>query len=163
MAKHKFYKSIWHTKYISKGKTLWEFDKRNALVDEGEKLLLNTFFRATDVPTKFYVGLNYGELNEQSTLIHIANEPSGNGYARATLERDTVDFPALELDEGDYQLTTKTLTFSASGGTVGPVNVAFIATSTDNSGFLVSFISMPNTFTISDGDSVEFTIKIKAM
>jgi len=164
MGKHQFFEGIWNIKQIRDGEVLWEITKRNALVNEGEKIILDAFFRGSNVPASFYVGFCYGEINEESQLVHIPNEPnSANGYARALLSRNEVDFPVLELNEGDYQLTTKEMTITASGGSIGPLNKAFMATSATDVGFLLSFISLPTTVTIQDGDNITFSIKIKAM
>ena len=164
MSKHNFFEGLWNIKQVRKGKVLWEITKRNALVDEGEMIILDAFFRNSNVPSSFYVGFCYGEINEVSQLVHIPNEPSSaNGYSRALLSRNEVDFPVLELNEGDYQLTTKEMTITASGGSIGPLNKAFMATSETSVGYLLSFISLPTVVTIQDGDDITFSIKIKAM
>jgi len=165
MGKHKFFEGIWNIKQIRKGKVLWEITKRNALVNEGEMIVLDAFFRGSNVPTSFYIGFCYGEINEDSQLVHIPNEPDSgvNGYARAELPRSEVSFPTLELNEGDYQITSKEMTITASGGLIGPLNKAFMATSATDVGYLLSFLSLPTTITIQDGEDLTFSIKIKAM
>jgi len=163
MAKHL---AIWDVVHKNKGgKVLNEFTKSNFLTNLGEKLVLLCLFRAEQVPDFFSLGLFYGTLTEESTLIQVPNEPFGNGYSRQQLLRQASDFPSILLDEdGDYILYSKTLTITASGGTIGPVNGAFlVVTDTDDVETMIAVMSMPTTMTIQDAETLTFTIKIKAM
>jgi len=161
MGRHEWYEAIWDLSYVSKGKVLWREVKKNALVDEGEKLILNSFFRNTDNPSYFYIRLCNDTLDEQSTLLSVENEPSGNGYSPYQLPRSTTGFPTLEYHEYDWRVRTAEFTFTASGGPIGPVKTCFIATSSDSSGYLVGVLPLSMTRTILDGDSLVGTIWIK--
>lgn len=157
--------AIWNIKHIDKeGNILHEFERENALVNEGERVLLNAFFRGTEVPTSFYIGLCYGEYSEENQLVHIANEPTGNGYSRQLIERSIIGFSTIELHEGDYRITSKELSIEASGGSIGPVDKAFLCTSSDASGNLLSIVNFPGgSRTIASGETLTFSLKIKAM
>jgi hypothetical protein len=162
--KHNLFRSVWTCRILRGGKVISEFFKENALVDQGELLVLNTFFRGLYIPDHFFVGLAFGAIGETSTIGMIPNEPSGNGYARQTLTRDASGFTVLGMDEGDYYIQTKTLEISASGGNIGPINKVFMgAELVDGTQFLVSYLNTPTEITIYDGDTFEFSIKIKAM
>jgi len=165
MGKHKWYRAIWDVSYFSKGEKKWSFKKENALVDEGERLVLESFFRNQLVPDRFKVGFCYGAMSEETTAADIPNEPVGNGYSRQTLERDTIDFDQIALDEGDWMVYTKEMTIVASGGDIGPINNAFMVTEHDDTGsvYLLSFMGMPTTTIIYDGDLIAFRISIKCM
>ncbi len=164
MGKHKFYRCDWTIKHKRGEEVLFEGSFRNALVDQGEQLILQAFFQAENVPTNFFVGLAYGSMSEASTLDTIPNEPSGNGYARITLTRDTTGFPEMEQDEGDWVVYSAEKYFEASGGSIGPVNVAFIgADLPDTTQRLVSYLSLPIETTLASGETLTFTLKIKAM
>ena len=158
---HPFYEGIWDIKHIRDDKVIWEEEAHNDLVDEGEQSLLQVYFRGLEEPTSFYLRLAYDSIRETDTLSNIENEPSGNGYAAETLARSPSGFPVLEKHEGDYRVVSKTCTFTASGGVIGPVNVMFLATSTDATGKLIASISMSISRTLQSGDSLQATIKIK--
>ena len=163
MGHHKFYEAIWDLTYTHKGKVLWTKKIHNSLVDLGEKLLLDVFFRSKNIPTQFYVGFSYCTLQETNGMVHIAGEPSGSGYSRQLVERSSVGFPILTMHEGDYVVYTKYLTLEASGGNIGPVNNAFFTTEEDNSGILISFMNLASDLIIYDTDSLTFRIRVKAM
>jgi len=167
--KHKFYECIWNIKCVDmNGKLRWEEEHPNILVDEGEKAILDVFFRDKDSlyfsdldNPKFYVGLYRGTVTESTILATIPNEPTGNGYARLVCERSSVGWPTIEQDEGDYRVISKEFTLTASGGTIGPVNGAFIGTSSDNSGVLIGAVAMSIERTILSGDTIIFQMRVK--
>ena len=123
--------------------------------------MLIQFFRNQEAPTEFYVRLCNDSLVETDTLDDILNEPSGNGYSPQLVERSTTGFPTIELDSGDYRLISKTVTFTADGGNIGPVNTMFIATTSDNTGVLLAFLNLSLVRTILDGDSGTAELRIK--
>ena len=161
MGKHQFYNAVWSFRHVRKGKVIWEEEKRNALVDQGESSMLDTFFRGLNVPSEFYIRLARSTILDTSVLNDIANEPSGNGYAAALIERSAVGFDTLELDEGDYRVISKEVSFTASGGDIGPISVAFLSTTSDNLGLLLAFVNLSLERTILDGDSVYCRMRIK--
>ena len=164
MGKHQFYVCEWDVTIRRGEEILSQYKKNNALVDQGERLMLETFFRNENSPSDFFVGLAYGSMGESSTLDTIPGEPSGNGYGRITLNRDTTDFPTMEQDDGDWVVYTVEKVFEASGGSIGPVNLAFMgANIADGTSRLVSYLSLPVETTMQDGETLTFTLKIKAM
>jgi len=164
MKKHKFYEGVWQFKHYRKGNLLWESGPvHNDLVDSGEETMLKAFFRGSSVPSAFYVRLAKDTIVETDTLIDIAGEHSGDGYSAQLVERSSVGFPQLELISGDWRISSKEVEYEASGGDIGPVNVAFLATSSDNSGDLLAFVNLPLERTILDGDKayVSFRVTLK--
>jgi hypothetical protein len=161
MSKHKFWEGIWEITHIRNGKALYKEELRNALVDEGEENLLDTYFRDQNSPSAFYFRLCNDALAETDTLAEIQNEPSGNGYAAQQVERSTVGFPTLEFHDGDYRVVSKEITFTAGGGAIGPVNTCFVATTPDNTGKLIAYVPLSLTRTILDGDSMILRMRIK--
>lgn len=167
--KHKFYECIWNIKCVNKDKKLlWEEEHPNILVDQGEKALLDVFFRAKDntyfsdsVNPKFYIGLCKGTVSESTILATIPGEPSGNGYSRLACERSDVGWPTIEQDAGDYRVISKELSLTALGGSIGPVNGAFIGTSLDNSGSLIGAVVMVIERTVLAGDIIIFQLRVK--
>lgn len=153
MGKHKWYVGIWEITHFDKnGKVKHHEEIRNSLANEGESIMLDSFFRGLNSPTTFFIRLCHDSLDEADTLLTVQNEPVGNGYAPIELERSTTGFPTLELHDGDYRLVSKQVTFTASGGDIGPVNTAYLATTSDNSGKLVCFAGLSVERTVLDGE-----------
>jgi hypothetical protein len=144
------------------GRLIWSQEwTPNALADEGEANILDVYFRNQNAPTQFYLRLYNSTPTETSTLSSLTGEPSGNGYAAQLVERSTVGWPTLALDAGDYQLTSKEVTFSASGGSWGPVTYCVLATTSDNTGKLISFVALSTSRTLQAGESLKVTMKQK--
>jgi len=166
MSKKQWYECIWNIKcYDKNGVLCWEEERPNILTDEGEKAIVDTFFRARDSlyfgATNFYVGLYNGTISESTILATIPGEPSGNGYSRLVCERSTTGFPELEQDEGDWRVVSKEFSLVASGGSIGPISGAFLATSSDDSGALIGAVATAVERTVLAGDTVTFQLRVK--
>lgn len=148
--------------YNADGSIKDQWSMFNALLDEGEQDILDIVFRNASEPSSFYVGLCNSTPGETTTLTTLSGEPSGSGYARIALARDNTDFPTLALASGDYQLTSKTVTFTASGGTIGAVTSAFLCTvASGTSGKLYASVALSTSRTLADGESLTVTLNIK--
>ncbi|NMC74373.1 MAG: hypothetical protein GYA56_08480 [Geobacteraceae bacterium] len=148
--------------YNAAGRLKWSETAHNALADEGEQLFLNVVLRGGTAPANTYLRLYNTTPEETSTLAGIAAyEPSGNGYSPQALPSSSSGWLSLALDSGDYMATSVTKTFTASGGTIGPVTHLVLATSSDNSGKLVSYAALSTTRTLADGDSLQVTYRLK--
>jgi hypothetical protein len=110
------------------------------LHDEGEQFLLSTLFAGVAMPTNLYLGLdNRTTLAASDTLASLVSEPTVNGYARQAV--NSASFTVV-FTGGAYQANTPIVTFSATGGSWGPVNNLFLATSSDNSGKLIATVTL---------------------
>lgn len=89
---------------------------KNTLVGVGASNFLRTLFRGESVlPTSFYLGLTNSNYNWDSTIADLAaGEPTGNGYARQELTRNTTDWTVQEIN-GFMQALSKIVSFTASG------------------------------------------------
>lgn len=163
MSKHNFWEGLWRVKHVRDGKVIYEDIIKNALADEGEKSIADCYFRNLNAPTQFYLRLAYDTLVETDTLNTVQNEPSGSGYSAKLVERSAVGFPTLEFHEGDWRVITKEISFLASGGDIGPINTFYFATTTNNTGILIGYISLATARTILAGDTmiVQPVIKLK--
>jgi len=164
--KHEWFDGRWDIKHIRNGKIIWEVkDKSNILVDQGEKAVVDTFFRNNSsiyfASDNFWAGLYKGTISESTTLVTIPNEPSGNGYIRLQIERSTVGFPIIDQYEGHWRVTSKEVSLTAVGGDIGPINGAFLCTSLDNSGILIGAVAIDPERTIIAGDTIYFQLKIR--
>jgi len=160
-----FFDNIWIIKCFDKnGNLKWEETGKNNITTEGAEALLEVFFRndTTYVPTEFYIRLCNDTLTSSDTLTTILNEPGSTyGYAGQLVERSSTGFPTKELSDGDYRLVSKEVTFTASGGVIGPVTTAYLATTINNDGKLICYKVLSVTRTIADGDSAVIQMKIK--
>lgn len=157
------YKSIWNIKHIRNGEVIWEDTGKNSLAQQGQEATLELMFRGTSAyaPAQYYVRLCNEDLVISSTLATVSTEPAGTyGYAAQLLERSTTGFPTKSLISGVYTLTTKVLTFTASGGSIGPVKTAYLATTSDNSGSLIAYRGLSMARTVLNGDSMTLQFAI---
>lgn len=166
MGRHNWWNCIWTMKYHDpQGNLLFEEDKKNSLVDEGEKACIEVFLRANDAtyfPTDdFYIGFYRGSIAETTTLLTVPNEPSGNGYDRQTVRRSTAGWPTLEQHEGDWRAISEEVTFQSTGGDIGPFSGAFLCTSLDNLGYLIASVATSAERTILSGASMSLSLKVK--
>lgn len=161
MQGHIEWEGIWHFKHVRDGKVIWEEHAHNDLVNQGESMMLDSFFRNQQTPSQFYVRLCYDTVGETDTLSSIRNEPVGNGYSAVELPRDTDGWPTLELHNGDYRISSKEANFTASGGDIGPVDTAYLANTIDNTGSLIAIVGLSVERTIIDGDTMYVTLRIK--
>lgn len=159
---------IWSFKHVRNGKIIWKLKKHNLLMKEGGKAIVDTFMRGNAATyflnTNFYVGLYRGSVSRSTVLATIPGEPSGNGYSRQMCERSSVGFPTLAVDDDDYwSVTSKEMTITASGGSIGPIDGGFLCTSSDSSGFVIGSVATGVQRTILAGDSmiVQLTVRFK--
>lgn len=148
--------------YDAQGKLKWEeLNLKNNLSDEGEYMFLDVVLRAGTAPSGFYLRLFNDTPVETDTLGNLTGEPTANGYAAQTVERSTTGWPTLALDSGDYRAVSSTEIFTASGGSWGPVIYCVLATSTDSSGKLVSYVALSQSRTLATGESLQVTYRLK--
>ena len=157
----------WDIRCVRNGQIIWEIkDKKNLMVNEGCKAILDTFFRANDASyfgmTDFYVGLYNGTISATTTLVTVPEITLEHGYdTRLLLERDTTGWPTIELHEARWRVVSKELNLTAAGGGIGPFTGAFLCTSSGPSGALISSVATDIEREILASDNAYFTLKIK--
>jgi hypothetical protein len=161
--KHRFWLGEWEVFHWDKdGRILWSEVIRNALADEGEKYILDDFFRNLNAPATFYLGLCNDALQDTDTLADILNEPVGNGYARQEITRNSTGWPVLALDAGDYQVISKLVTYLATGGSIGPVNTMFLCNVlSGTAGYHYAWAALSQSRTLANGEALGCKIKVK--
>ena len=148
------------------GNIKWEEQNvPNALANEGEYAILDTMMRGNTAPTQYYLRLYNTTPTLTSTLSTLSTyEPStANGYnpANQGITRNSTGWPLVpQLVSNHYEITSKTITITASG-TVGPVTYAALSTSSDNTGKLMAYAALSATRTLASGDSLQMTYKIR--
>jgi len=100
-------------------------------------------------------------VTEADTLADLVGEPGGtNGYSRQAADTGTTDWSASQVS-GDWQAKTATLTITASGGSIGPLNTVFLCTSSDNTGRLLQTLAMATEKTLADGEGLDLTTYVR--
>ena len=151
----------------SDGNIRWqELNVPNALANEGEYLILDVMFRGNTAPTGYFLRLYNTTPSLTSTLSTLSTfEPAtANGYAPASqgITKDATGWPLVpQLVTSHYEITSKSITITASGGTIGPVTYAALSTTSDNTGKLVAYAALSATRTLQIGDSLAMTYKIR--
>lgn len=161
--KHQFWYGVWEVSHFDKdGNVIWSEEVRNGLADEGENNILDQYLRAQNAPTSFYLGLCNDTPTDDDTLTTITGEPSGFGYSRQQVTRDVTGWPTLALDAGDWMATSKLVTYTASGGTIGPVNCLFLTNvASGTAGKFLAFAALSQSRTLQDSESLGCKMKIK--
>lgn len=171
---HKIYRPSWKdiarlvkAKLLGYPVSYKELNIPNALMDEGEQVILEFFFRNNNLmgASPFYFGLGNnggtpGVPAETATLASIT-EVSGSGYARIAVARDTTDWGATALDAGDYQTTSATKTFSATGTWTAADYLFLTDVDSGTSGKLLATVALSASRTLVNGDSLQVSMKVK--
>jgi hypothetical protein len=143
------------------GKIKWTETRKNALANEGQQEMLAVYLQGATAPTGYALGLSSMTFAKTTGYAGITNEPSGNGYARQTINRTAIagGWPTLALDVGDYKATASTVTFTASGAGFGPVTSAMLVSATNNK--LISYTALSTSRTLAAGDTLQVTYAVK--
>lgn len=136
---------------------------RNLLHDEGEEAILGAAYtEGYTVPAAYYIGLDdRASIAEGDSLTDLVGEPAVGGYARQAVNSDATDW-TLEQDAGDWQVVSKTVTFTPSGASYPAVlNMFLCDVATGTSGKLHASVALSQERTVLDGDSLQTDITIK--
>lgn len=139
----------------------WEETTDNALLDEGERDILNIYFRNTTGPANFFMGLHSGTLAETHTLANVV-EPAQAGYARQQIARSTAGWNAPSLDAGDYKVTQAAASSFNAAATWTPVSEIFLAsTSAGAVGSVILSAPLSTLRSLVSGDRLDVTLSMK--
>jgi len=140
------------------GKVLWQQNNiKNLLHTDGEDFILRVLFAGESLPSNYYLGLdNRSEVLAADTMTTIQNEgsePSTNGYSRVVLTTGA-SFTIQLTVGGNTEALSPISSFSASGGSWGPIINLFLTTEADFSGRLISSVSLSNAVTVLDTETL---------
>ena len=140
------------------GKLLWEQrDIKNLLHTDGEEFILRLLFAGESLSSFYYLGLdNRSDVLAADTMTTVQNEgsePATNGYSRVVLTVAS-SFTIQLSSGGNTEALTPISSFSASGGSWGPIANLFLTTEADDSGRLISTVSLSNAVTVGDGETL---------
>ncbi len=142
----------------SAGNVIWS-DKNlyNVFHSEGEEFVLRAVFVGgvanTIIPVNYYFGLdNRTTPAIADTMLSLTSEPSTNGYGRIAVS-STNTF-TVALTGSNFRADGPIVTFSASGGSWGPVKNLFLTDQIDGSGFLIASVPLSQTLILDTGEVV---------
>ncbi len=143
---------------IRDGEIILQFKNlKNLLHASGENFILRACFfggqTSSIIPENYYLGLDNREnLDVADTMVSLAGEPSGNGYSRQAIS--SAGSFVISTSSGHYIATSPIVTFQATGSSWGPVNNLFLTTETDETGYLISSVELPQAVTVAAGDMI---------
>lgn len=127
----------------------------NMLHRTGEQYILNSAFIGSK-PDFFYFGLDgrttLAAIDTMVTISNNGNEPTINGYSRVAVSSSNAF--SLNLSSEHYVATCPVISFSATGGSWGPVKNLFLTTASDNTGILIASAPLSQNTTLSAGDTL---------
>lgn len=142
------------------GEILWsQKNILNLLHNTGEQFILNAVFVGgvdnTFIPSAYYVGLdNRGSIVTTDTMstVNGGGEPTGNGYVRQAIS-SSGQF-VVSAQNNNYKAVSPLLSFSATGGSWGPVSNIFLTTTANFSGILIASAQLATPITVTSGQSI---------
>jgi hypothetical protein len=144
------------------GDVLWKSENiRNILHTSGEEFMLTSLFSdASTIPTDYVFGLdNRLTVAAADTMTDVSLvEPAGNGYFRQAVASDG-QF-VISVVNGVNRASGPIITFSAAGGSWGPVRNLFLTDQPDSSGFLIASVPLAQVLTVADGESVSMRMAL---
>lgn len=153
--------TILEIKHLSKdGQILWEAKNLpNTLHTDGEEYMLKAVFTGgvtnTFIPASYYFGLDNRVsilAADDMTTISTSNEPSTNGYNRASVS-STGQF-SVSVSVSNNIATSPVVSFTATGGSFGPIRNMFMTDESTNSGFLIASVPLTTQLTVSSGETI---------
>ena len=154
--------SVWDVWCVDKnGRELWREHVTNLLHDEGEEFIVKTMFPETkSVPTTYYMLIDDRVTIAEADTLPPTGEPSVGGYARQPINSDATDFTAVQ-DSGDWQVTTKTVSWTPSGADLPSVRNLGFAETLNDTGAFISSVALSAPRVVKDGDTLNASMIIK--
>ena len=112
------------------------------------------------VPANFYVGLVEDESVDFDNSLGDLTELAGNGYSPQAVASNSTDLVSATTEPNGWKLTTKEVTFTASGGAWETAKNAILKTTSDDSGKLLGYMELDGGagYTLADGEHVDVTM-----
>lgn len=155
---------ILEIQHIRDGKVIWE-DKNldNTLHTLAEQYFLSVIFGGVVPPANYFMGLDdRAVIDITDTMETLVGEPTSNGYVRQQVSSSTgwniqpITIGTTQI----YQAIGSIVTFQANGGSWGPANNLFMATTIDNTGVLLASVLLSQQVTLNSGDSINMRMSL---
>ena len=145
------------------GNIIWnQKNIKNTFHQEGEYFLLSVAFNSVSgvtVPTSYYLGLdNRVNIQLNDGLENLSEEPTQNGYTRQAVS--SANGFTVSLQSDNYLAVSTIVAFQATGGSWGPIRNIFLATTSTNSGYLLSSVALSEQRTVNDGENLTMRLSL---
>jgi len=148
--------------HIRDSKAVWRQENvYNQIHLKGEQFLLRCCFDndGSYPPEEYYFGLDgRATISQDDEMADLIGEPTTNGYNRQS--RSSSSGFTIELVNGSYRASSAIMSFSASGGSWGPVKNIFLATTAGSSGVLISSAALSQEVSLINGDSINLRMAL---
>jgi hypothetical protein len=148
--------TILDIEHVHKGDVVWRAENlTNVLHKQGEEFILSCLFKSATVspPTFYYLGLdNRSNPVDTDMIDSLQSEPTANGYARQPVSSGS-GFTVAEVD-GVIRATSIVVSFTASGGSWGPIKNLFLTDEISSSGYLIATAPLGDDRTLASGDTL---------
>lgn len=142
----------------------------NALLNEGEELILNVFYREQANASKYLALLTAAPAETDTMAFLAANEIKAlgtDGYPANRVNIASGDWAAPTLASGDYQTTAteKTIGPASSNPWTAITGVVLVTGQTGvlaGSGKMLNYIALANAQSVSVPNSFKYTLSVKA-
>lgn len=139
----------------------------NTIVEDGADKILRSVCRGeATLPAAFYMGLTNAtyEFDDADLTDIEAGEPTGNGYARQALTRNTSDWGAPSLENNAMRCVSKSVTFTASSEWNVAWTRMFLANVASGAGnvFALSGALSPQTVLAGNGPTLRYELWCRA-
>lgn len=143
-----------------------QFNLLNLLHADGEEYLLRAAFvggrDSTVIPDYYYLGLdNRQTITASQTIADLVGEPFGSGYERQQIA-SLGDF-STNFEQSHFIATSPIVAFRATTGSWGPVSTLWLTDASDDSGYLISTITLQSPISLDSGQSVSMRIGMQLL
>lgn len=150
---------------IRNGKIVLEKKNLNNMIHyEGDEYFLTSLFKndGTFPAASYYLGLDSRTtIALVDSMSDLLDEPISHGYIRQAVSSQTGNDTGWNItfnESGYFKAMSSIVTFIASGGNWGPVKNLFLTNKSDNSGKLLSTVSLSSDVSLTDGDAINLRI-----
>lgn len=151
-----------YLKHYSNNKLVSEcYDMSNMLHISGQHFLLSACFNTIvqAIPSSYYIGLDNRTLIQLSdNMVNLVGEPSGYGYGRQPVSSVT-GWTITNYTLG-VSATSPVVSFTASGGSYGPISNIFLTTKLDNTGSLIATAPVGGSRMINNNDIITMQLAV---
>jgi hypothetical protein len=160
---------VWTFTHRAKdGRVIARWQEHNTLSKLADQRMLENYYRGgAAAGANFYLGLvdstatcSIAKQDSFATVVGYG-EPSGFGYARVVVSKDSTGWPTSAAATNDWHIVSKVVTFTASGGSIGPVYCAFLSDAASGSATdWHAWVALSQARTMASGESLDVSMDI---
>lgn len=141
----------------------------NNISNEGKLVLLQQSLQDNQsliaAGGNYYIGLGSFTFSATAGLADITELAVANGYARKAVLRSAAGWPVTQQVQNAWAMTSAEVTFTASGGSIGPFNRMFLCSGSSGTGgkliAVSSALATPITLTATQAMPATYTLYLQ--